>query len=83
VCCLLPLVYTCEYVIYIRHMLVKIPYYFFVLPHSAWFWVSVNESGFGDPPVWFWVCIITRTGVRGGFGFCVWFWSAKAPPDPN
>jgi hypothetical protein len=33
VCCLFPLVYTCEYVIYIMHMLVKIPYYLFVLPH--------------------------------------------------
>jgi hypothetical protein len=77
VCCLLSLVYTCKYVIYIMHMLLKIPYYFFVLPYCGRFQGSTGFGfGFGlSPKVLnqgsgrFWV-------LSSGFAFV----STKAPP---
>ena len=67
ICCLY--VYTCEYV-YIYHAYVYRKSLFLLLCcHTKR--VSGIHSGFGYPRVWFWGRIITRIGVRCGFGFWV------------
>ena len=72
VCCLLLLVYTYEYVIYHMHILLKIPYYFFVLTYSGGFRVS------GINRIWFQAqCGLSPEPVFAvvlgfEFGFRVW-----------
>ena len=68
-CCLLSLV--CEYVIYIMHMLLKIHYYFLYCHIVVGFRFRLTNLVSGIHQVWFWVWIITRTGVQGGFRFWV------------
>jgi hypothetical protein len=66
---LLPLVYTCEYV-YIYHALfIRKSLLLLLCCHTKR--VSGIHSGLGYPWVWFWGWIITRIGVRCGFGFRV------------
>jgi hypothetical protein len=80
VCCLLPLIYTYEYVIYIMHMLLKIPYYFFILPYSGGFQVSDNQSSFRDP-LGLVLGLNYHPNQCSGL-FRVLFGSAKADPNP-
>jgi hypothetical protein len=52
------------------HVLLKISYCLFrIAIYSGAFRVSGNQLGFGDHRVWFWVWVINRKGVRGGFEF--------------
>ena len=66
--------------IYIMNMFIESPY--------CYYYVAI-ESGFRVSAVWFWGWVITRIGVRYGFGFRFWvrvyrdFTPSKSAPLPS